>query len=382
MKAVATCGFGLESITAYELKKTGALNVRASDGRVYFEGGEMTVALANVCLTTAERVLIIAGEFRAQTFDELFDGVRACSWKEFIGRNDAFPVKGYCMGSRLTSVPACQGVIKKAIVEKLKSQHGCEFLPERGEVTVRVRFSLVKDVCTMMIDTSGDGLHKRGYRPLRTLAPIKETIASGIADLARIRGSSRVSDPFCGSGTLVIEAAMRAAGIAPGAHRHFAGEDYGFLKDAFRRAKEENSEPKYPDCAFQGRGSDIDPASVEAARANAGRAGVSRYCTFSCADAMDFRADPDEIVLINPPYGERLMDHASALELMKGFSQRIRLYPPAGLYVISEDRDLERVFGPADRRRKLYNGTIQCTLYMYFRNRDKVEMHKEAGGSP
>ena len=367
LRAVATCGFGLESITGFELKRIGAENVKVTDGRIFFDGGPDIIAKANIWVSTAERILIVLDEFKAETFDDLFDGISRIKWGDYVGKNDRFPVKGYTINSKLSSVPACQAVIKKSVDEKLKKDHKSEFLPERGNVTVRIRFSIIKDNCTVMIDTSGDGLHKRGYRPLVTEAPIKETIASGIADLARIRKDSKVADPFCGSGTLVIESAIRALGMAPGAKRSFAGEDYGFLKDAFIAAKEEASEPRNPDCTFEGRGFDIDSHSIEAARENAKRAGVEKYCRFEVADALNFKAEDDEIVMLNPPYGERLMDPVTASKMMRDFSKRIEENRPKALYIITSDQDLESIFGRADRRRKLYNGTIQCTLYMYFK---------------
>ena len=337
-----------------------------TDGRVFFDCDADVLARANIWTSVAERILIVLGEFKAETFDELFDGISSIYWGDYIGKNDMFPVKGYTMNSILSSVPACQSVIKKAIVEKLKKDHSCVFLPERGDVKVRVRFSIVKDICTVMIDTSGDGLHKRGYRPLLTEAPIKETIAAGIADLARVFPDSRVADPFCGSGTLVIESAIRAKGMAPGANRQFAGEDYPYLKKAFAEAKEAASVPLHPDCTVEGRGYDIDPHSVEAARNNAERAGVADLCRFEVADAMKFRADEREIVMINPPYGERLMDPVEAQKTMKGFHEAIERSWPKSLYIITADQELEKIFGKASRRRKLYNGMIQCTLYMYF----------------
>ena len=369
LRAVATCGFGLESILSFELKKVGASSVQVTDGRVFFDCDEDILARANVWTSVAERILIVLGEFKVETFDDLFDGISGIYWGEYIGKNDMFPVKGYTMNSKLSSVPACQSVIKKAIVEKLKKDHGCVFLPERGDVKVRVRFSIVKDICTVMIDTSGDGLHKRGYRPLLTEAPIKETIAAGIADLARVFPDSKVADPFCGSGTLVIESAIRAMGMAPGASRQFAGEDYPFLSDAFREAKAAAAVPLHPDCTFEGRGYDIDPHSVEAARSNAERAGVAGCCSFEVADAKNFRAREDEIVMINPPYGERLMDPVEAQKVMKEFHGAIERSFPKSLYIITADQELEDIFGKANRRRKLYNGMIQCTLYMYFGER-------------
>ncbi len=365
---VATCGFGLESVLSFEIKKLGLGDVRTSDGRVAFKAGAGGVAAANLWLRTAERVMIVLGEFPAASFDELFDGARTIPFGDYIGRRDAFPVKGYCMNSKLTSVPACQSVLKKAVVERLKADHGTQFLTEKSGVTVMIRFSIVRDVCTVMLDTSGDGLHKRGYRPLLNEAPIKETLAAGICDLARVFPETRVRDPFCGSGTLVIEAALRAKNIAPGLRRGFAAEQYGFIGRAvFDEAREEARAAVREDAAFFGAGSDIDPAAVDIARANAERAGVDDCVAFSVADARQVRFGEGEVVLANPPYGERLMDEEQALALCRAFYANYKKYDAKGLYIISSSPELEKSFGQrAARRRKLYNGMLPCQLYMYF----------------
>ncbi|MEA4912162.1 MAG: class I SAM-dependent RNA methyltransferase, partial [Oscillospiraceae bacterium] len=334
--AVATCGFGLESVLAFEIKRLGAENVKTSDGRVTFDASGEDIARANLWLRTAERVLIILAEYPAPTFDALFDGAKAVPWGDVIDRADAFPVKGYAMNSALTSVPACQSIVKKAIVERLKRDHRTEFLPENNRVTKRVRFSVVKDVCTLMLDTSGDGLHKRGYRPLMNEAPIKETLAAGICDFARVFPDSAVCDPFCGSGTLLIEAALRAKNIAPGRRRAFAAEQYGFLgAGVFDRARQEADGLVRADAPFSGRGGDIDPAAVELARQNAKRAGVDDCVHFETADARAASFSENEVVLANPPYGERLMDERAAAALYADFGKNIFAQKIRGLYVIS-----------------------------------------------
>ena len=367
-RTVATCGFGLESILSFELRRLGVENIQVQDGRILFDATPLQVAQANVCLRTAERVLIIAATYPARTFDELFDGAKAVPWGEFIGRKDAFPVKGYTMNSALTSVPACQSVLKKALVERLKRDYGTVFLPENSRTTVRVRFSIIKDVCTVMIDTSGDGLHKRGYRPLLNEAPIKETIAAGICDLARVFPESRVCDPFCGSGTLVIEAAMRAKNIAPGLNRRFAAEQYGFIGERiFAEAKEAARAAIRTDAEFFGRGMDIDPAAAELAAQNAKRAGVGDITRFSTADACKLRPAENEIILANPPYGERLSNDADVQALYTAFGRNLKDQKYKGLYVITSYPEFESSFGKkADKRRKLYNGMLTCQLYMYF----------------
>lgn len=366
--AVATCAFGLESVLAFELKRLGVGDIKTSDGRITFSASGDDIARANVFLRTAERVLIELGSWRATTFDELFDGVASSQLCEVIDRKDAFPVKGFSMNSQLTSVPACQAVLKKACVKALLAHHHTEFLPESNGITKRLRFSLVNDMCTLMLDTSGDGLHKRGYRPLLNEAPIKETLAAGICDLARVFPESRVCDPFCGSGTLVIEAALRAKNIAPGIKRAFAGESYEFLgKGAFERAREEARGAVRADAEFVGRGIDIDPAAVEIARANAVRAGVADCVSFEAGDARTFQAEEGEIILANPPYGERLMSAEEVESLCRDFGKNIFAQKIKGLYIISSAADFEKLVGKkAARRRKLYNGMISCQLYMYF----------------
>jgi putative N6-adenine-specific DNA methylase len=367
-RAVATCGFGLEAALRFELGRLGAKDIAASDGRVSFRASGADIARANLWLRTAERVLIVLAEYRAATFDELFEGTRNAPLGEVVGKNDAFPVKGYSINSALTSIPACQAVIKKAAAERLKEQHGVLSLPEEGGVTKRIRFSIVRDSCTLMLDTSGDGLHKRGYRPLLNEAPIKETLAAGIVDLARISAGGRAADPFCGSGTLVIEAAMRARNIAPGLKRRFAGEDYGFLGGgAFAAAREEAAGAVKKDADFSARGLDIDPRAVELAEANAKRAGVEGCLSFAQGDARRFEAAEDETVLANPPYGERMLSEAEAERLYRNFGENMAARRYRGLYVISNSQEFERAFGrQAARRRKLYNGMMPCWLYMYF----------------
>ncbi len=365
---VATCMFGLEKIVEFELKKAGATETSVEDGRIFFRASKEVLAKANLWSRTAERILLVLGQFPAKDFDALFDGTYAIPWGDYIGRTDAFPVKGYSMQSQLTSVPAMQSIIKKAVVERMKKDHNSPFLTEKSGVTVRIRFSMVKDNCLMMIDTSGDGLHKRGYRPLTHEAPIKETLAAGIADLARIRSDSFVADPFCGSGTLVIEAAMKALNMAPGMKRSFAGEEYPFLgKRVFQEARDEAAEAVIRDTAFEARGIDIDPESIESSLRNAKSAGVSNVITFSTGDARKFLAKQDEVILANPPYGERLMDEKAAEQLMRDFFGNLSGQRYKGLYVISSHPDFEHVAKKkATKRRKLYNGMIPCQLFMYF----------------
>ena len=366
-RCVATCAFGVESVLSFELKHLGFQDIEVHDGRIFFAADEDGVAKANIWLRTAERVLIVLGEFDAQNFDALYDGAFSSDWASVIDRDDAFPVKGFSMNSNLTSIPACQSVLKKAIVEKLRKQWKTTFLSETG-TEKKVRFSILKDKCTLMLDTSGDGLHKRGYRPLLNEAPIKETLAAGIVDLARVREYSTVEDPFCGSGTLVIEAAMRAKNIAPGLKRRFAAEYYRFIgKARFDSAREEASAQIRSDIEFHGFGSDLDSKVALIATENAQRAGVSDLCSFNVADARSYTPRENAIILANPPYGERLSSPEEAEMLMRAFGKQLTNGKQRGAYIISSLPEFESFFGKkASRRRKLYNGMLPCQLYMYF----------------
>lgn len=364
---VAPCFFGTESTLHFEIKRLGAQNIQVTDGRIAFQGEAEMIAVANLNLRTAERVLLQLATYKAMTFDELFDGCYRIPWEELLPADAAFPVKGSSLSSQLSSVPACQSIIKKAIVKRLMAGYKTSTLPESGQV-YKVRFSLRKNEVEIYLDTSGDGLHKRGYRRNATLAPIKETLAAAIADLGRVRRDSLVQDPFCGSGTLVIEAAQKALNLAPGLRRRFAAEHFDFVPaEAWARQRQKALEEVRRDAAFEGVGYDIDPAAVALANANAKLAGVGDRCRFEVADVKDFTPASAATVLTNPPYGERLGSSAEAASLAKTLGQIWQRNPAQGLYAITADTDFEQHFGKkANRRRKIYNGMIPCQLYMYY----------------
>ena len=364
---VAPCFFGTEHTLSFEVKRLGAQNVRVTDGRVAFDGDASMIAAANLNLRTAERVLLLLKTFPASTFDELFDGVYAIPWEELIPADAQFPVKGSSLSSQLSSVPACQSIVKKAVVKRLQYGHKTSTLPETGAV-YKIRFALRKNVVEVMLDTSGDGLHKRGYRKNATLAPIKETLAAAIADLGRVRRDSLVQDPFCGSGTLIIESAQKALNLDPGLRRRFAAEHFDFVPASIWAEQRQKALSEVrADAAFEGIGYDIDPAAVALANANAKLAGVGERCRFEVADVKDFTAADGATVLTNPPYGERLGDAGEAAALAKTLGQVWQRHPAQGLYAITADADFEQHFGKkAARRRKIYNGMIPCQLYMYF----------------
>ena len=366
-RMIAPCYFGAESATAFDIRRIGARDVTVTDGRVAFTGGADVLAAANLHSRCAERILLLLKTGRAMAFDELFDLAYSVPWEELMPADAAFPVKGSSLSSQLSSVPACQSIVKKAVVERLKKGHRVQALPESGG-EYRIRFSIRKNEAEIMLDTSGDGLHKRGYRRQSTLAPIKETLACAMLDLGRIYPDSTVQDPFCGSGTLIIEAALKAANIAPGLRRRFAAEQYAFIPaEAWRRQRQKALDEVRRDCTFQGVGCDVDPAAIAVAQANAKKAGVEKLCSFSVADVADFAPQPGAMVFTNPPYGERLGDLAGAARLEQTLGRRLREYPVRGAYIITADAQFEQNFGrKAKRRRKLYNGMIPCQVYMYF----------------
>lgn len=364
---IAPCFFGCESTAKFELTRIGAENIRVDDGRLSFEGGAEMIAAANLNLRTVERVMLLLASYKATTFDELFDGVFNIPWEELLPADAAFPVTGSSLNSQLSSVPACQSIIKKAVVKRLMKYHRTTILPESG-TEYKIRFMLRKDHCEIMLDTSGDPLHKRGYRRNSMEAPIRETLAATIADLGRVRRDSLVEDPFCGSGTLLIEAAQKAMNIAPGLKRRFAAERYSFVPASIWAEQRQKAlaESKL-DVGFEAFGYDIDPAAVALANANAKLAGVDKRCHFEVADVAVFEAKQEAIVLTNPPYGERMSTIEGAAKLARTLGQQMEAHPCAGVYAITADMDFETHYGKrASKRRKMYNGMIPCQLYMYY----------------
>ncbi len=369
IKFTAPCLFGVESIAAGELTRMDIKNVKAENGRVSFEGDMNTLARANICSRYLERICINVGEFDAVSFEELFQGVKSIPWENFIGKNDAFPVNGYSLNSALFSIPDCQSITKKAIVERLRSKYGISWFSETG-CELKIRFSILKNHVTMMIDTSGEGLHKRGYRRNSNAAPLKETLAAAMCDTARIYPDTKLFDPFCGSGTILIEAAMMAKKVAPGLRRFFAAEKFAFVPEkVWREERTRAQDLILQNIEFEAVGYDIDPEAIRLTEENAAKAGVSKYIRVEKADVRDFKA-PEErcLIITNPPYGERLLDIKGAEELYKAMGERFEMGSGRKYFVISPHDDFEKIFGnTADKRRKLYNGMIKCQLYMYFK---------------
>ena len=366
---VAPCLFGVESIAADEFRRMGFEDVTAENGRVLLSGEENMLARANICSRFAERIMINVGEFEATTFTELFDGVKALPWEDYIGKDDAFPVNGWSINSQLFSIPDCQSIIKKAIVERLKMRYHINIFAETGS-EYKIRFSIHKNVVTMMIDTSGDGLHKRGYRRNSNDAPLKETLAAAMCDLARIYPDTQLFDPFCGSGTILIESALMATKTAPGLRRFFAAERFGFLdRKIWMDERTRAQDLILKNVEFMAQGFDIDPACVELTLANAKKAGVEKYVKAALGDVKDFKAPKMRCLTIcNPPYGERLLDVKAAEELYKVMGKQFEMGEGRKYFIISPHDEFEKHYGKtADKRRKLYNGMIKCQLFMYFK---------------
>jgi putative N6-adenine-specific DNA methylase len=358
------------------------------DGRVTFEGTPADVARANMFLRCAERVMIKLGEFPATTYEELFQGVKALPWEEYIGSSDAFPVKGHCIKSKLYSIPDCQSIIKKAVVERLSDKYGIRWFTEDG-VKYQIEFFLFKDVVALMLDTSGIALHKRGYRPDAGAAPLRETLAAAIALTSRPSEDILFWDPFCGSGTIAIEAAMIARKIAPGLKRGFVSEDFPRISaEMWKAAREEAASFEIKDSKFEAWASDIDEDILDVAYENALRAGVEDCINIFTCDARKIEKPTDRkgTIVCNPPYGERMGDMKEVEYLYRDIGRHFKTFEPWHIYVITSCDYFERLYGRrADKTRKLYNGMLPCTLYQFFKpaelRQDKPFEKKRADGN-
>ena len=360
--------FGLEGLCADEVRRLGLSEVRAENGRVLCTGTAADLPRLDLNLRTGERVLLVLGTFPARTFDELFEGVRALPWERFIPREGQFPVKGHSLNSQLHSVPACQAIVKKAVAARLGEKYGLSTLPETGAL-YQVQFSLMKDTAALMLDTTGPGLHKRGYRAQGVAAPLRETLAAAMVLLSRYRGRDPFCDPFCGSGTVAIEAALIAKNRAPGLNRTFSAQKWSWLPSRLWVDAAGEAMDREFDGPHEIWGGDLDPAAVELARHNAALAEVDDIVRFQVDDARTFHwGGLQGRVVTNPPYGERLLEKREAEELYRAFGTAWRKLPDGWkLYLLSSHPDFERAFGrPAVKRRKLYNGMLKCDLFMYF----------------
>ncbi len=369
---VATCLFGLEHLLGEEIDSLGYERVSTIDGRVTFLGDPEAVALSNIFLRYAERVYIKLGSFRAESFEELFEGTRALPWSDFIGKNDAFPVKGHSIKSALFSIPHCQSIVKKAIVRSLSERYGISLFAESG-VKYQIEFFILNNEATLMIDTSGVPLHKRGYRRESNSAPIRETLAAAIAAISRPREEVLLWDPMCGSGTIAIEAAMKMRGIAPGVSRSFAAEAFPFIEKRMWKSAREEARDGEIKSKFEVFASDISAPSVALTQRNAKNAGVSDTIRVFQCDARKISAPGRRATIVtNPPYGERMGTEREVESLYRDIGEHFRSLAPWQVYIITSHPYFERLYGKrADKVRKLYNGMIECRLYQYFKNNSK-----------
>ena len=369
MQLIVPCLFGLEGLAGDELKRMNMENVRVEDRRVLFTGDENALAKANICLRTGERVMVVLAQFQAKSFEELFQGVLHTNLEDYIPGDGQFPVKGHCLNSQLMSTSDCQAIIKKAASRRLGEKYGVSWLPETG-VKFQLHFTILNDQVTLSLDTSGQGLHKRGYRAVGNDAPLHETLAAGMIQLTRFRGREYFWDPFCGSGTIPIEAALIAKNRAPGLNRHFAAEEFPWMpKSAWELAKEEAKDKEF-NGKYRIMGSDNDPACVSLAFANARKAGVADSVTFQDGDATKMSLPCDSGILVcNPPYGERMMEVTSAQKLYSALGRHLKFANDWKQFVITSEPEFEHYFGRrADKKRKFYNGKIKCDYYMFTDN--------------
>lgn len=362
--------FGMESFVSWELKRLGYEPTKVEDGRVTFCGGYDAICRANLWIRCGERVLIKAGEFTALSFEELFENTKSVDWSRWISKNAAFPVKGYSLKSKLASTRDCQSIIKKAIAESLSGAYGIEWFAEEEE-TYQIQFSIMKDRVTLMIDTSGEGLHKRGYRRISNAAPLKETIAAAMVIMSYWKFEYPLADPFCGSGTIPIEAAMFKNNIAPGLTRTFAFQNFKFISPSVLDKAREEAFSLKKDLPLEVYASDIDPAVIEIAEQNAKLAGVSNSIQISLGNAENFHIDtPFGSIICNPPYGERMGNSAECRELYQSIGKTFSNLQDWSYYIIASNENFEKYFGrQANKRRKIYNGMIKCNIYQYFGKR-------------
>ncbi len=368
LELIATATFGLEAVVKREIEALGYKILKTEDGKVTYMGDERAIVRSNLWLRSADRVLLKMAEFTAVEFEELFQQTKALAWEELIPVDGKFTVTGTSVKSKLHSVPACQKIVKKAIVERLKEFYGIEVFEETGaEYTVKA--TLLKDRVTLTVDTSGVGLHKRGYRVCDVAAPIKETLAAAMIQLSFWRKDRILLDPCTGSGTIPIEAAMIARNIAPGLNRSFACQEWEFIDEKlWKEEKKAAFESIDYDSELKIYGFDINRKAVDAAKENAEEAGVDDCIIFKKADASKLRPIGENgIIVTNPPYGERIGEEEEIRQIYDGFNRFFKENPDWSLFMITTDKEAEeKVMGrEANRRRKLYNGRLETCYYQF-----------------
>ncbi len=368
LELIATATFGLEAVVKREIEAMGYKILRSEDAKITYMGDERAIVKSNLWLRSADRVLLKMGEFKALEFEDLFQQTKAIAWEDIIPADGKFTVTGTSVKSKLHSVPACQSVVKKAIVERLRSFYCIDHFEETGaEYTVKV--TILKDRVTLTIDTSGTGLHKRGYRVCDVAAPIKETLAAAMVQLSFWKEGRLLIDPCCGSGTIPIEAAMIGRNIAPGLNRKFASQSWDIIPpEIWKQERKAAFEAIDYDADIRIQGSDISRKAVEAAIENAAEAGVDDCIEFKKMDIAKLAADEEGgIIITNPPYGERIGEKDQIEAIYGTYKEFYKKNPTWSLFMITTDREVEnKIFGhPANRRRKLYNGRLEVCYYQF-----------------
>jgi len=370
---IATAAMGIEALVAREVKSLGFEDVQVENGRVLFKADEDGIVKANLWLRTADRVKLRVGEFKATSFDELFEKTKALPWHMFIPRNGQFPVTGKSQKSKLFSVSDCQAIVKKAIVDKLKTIQNVQGMLIEDGPLFRVEVSILKDIVTLTIDTTGrEGLHKRGYRVEQGEAPLKETLAASLILLTNWNADLPFVDPFCGSGTIPIEAALIGQNIAPGSFRSFASEEWHWIgKKRWNEARQEADDMANYDQKLEIIGSDIDHRMINVSKANADEIGLADSISFKQMQVKDFTTRLDYgYVVTNPPYGERLNDRPYVEKLYADMGQVYTKLDTWSVYVLTSHEGFEQFYGkPATKKRKLFNGFIKTDYYQYFGKR-------------
>lgn len=368
IQLIATATFGIEAVVGRELARLGYEDQFTENGRVTFHGDEEAVCRTNLWLRSADRVLVKMGEFKALTFDELFEGTKALPWDQWIPGDAEFPVDGKSVDSRLSSVPDCQAIVKKAIVEKLKQKYKRQWFEETGPL-YRIEVGLLKDTATLTLDTTGPGLHKRGYRKLVSGAPLKETLAAAMIMISRWNPDRILIDPFCGSGTIPVEAAMIGRNMAPGANRKFSAEDWGNIPpQLWKKAREEAGDLVRKDRELRIQGSDIDNDVMSLARYHAKQAGVENDIHLQRMPAADIASRYKYgFIICNPPYGERLGELKEVEALYRQMGSVFKTLDTWSYYILTSHPKFEALFGRrADKKRKLYNGRLMCNYYQFY----------------
>lgn len=376
IELIATSTAGLEAVVKQEVIDLGYPDVTVENGKVTYRTDLRGIARSNLWLRTADRVKWKIGEFKAFTFDELFERTKALPWEEILPKNAHFPVLGRSVKSKLFSISDSQAIVKKAIVEKLKQAYKIDWFPEDGP-TYTIEVSLHKDVATLTIDTSGSGLHKRGYRRLHNEAPMKETMAAALILISRWKPNIPLIDPFCGSGTIPIEAALIGQNIAPGFNRSFHAEEWSIIpRNVWDEALEEAEDLANYDQKMSIIGSDIDSEAIELSKHNALEAGIGHMITFKQRDVRQLSSEHEYgYVICNPPYGERLGERLEVEQLYRTLGQVMSRMDTWSSYIFTSYEEFETPFGKkASKKRKLYNGSLRCDLYQFFGPRPPKEI--------